>query len=123
MSEIFVFGSNLKGVHGAGAALHARKNFGAQLGVGFGRTGDAYAIPTKSTPYVTMSLPEIEPYIYQFVLYAKDNPMLTFKVTAIGTGLAGYRHDVIAKLFKGSPRNCVFDKRWESILGNEYRYF
>lgn len=103
--EIFVFGSNLAGRHGKGAALHARQHCGAKIGVGDGPTGLAYAIPTKDEHIRTLPLERIKPYVDRFVLYAKQNPSLEFKLTAIGCGLAGYKPSDIAPMFRDAPPN------------------
>lgn len=116
---IFVFGSNLVGRHGKGAALEARKFHGAEYGVGEGRTGNAYAIPTKDENLRSRPLRGIGLSVQCFLLYAKDNPDLTFKVTAIGTGLAGYKHEQIAPMFKGAPPNCVLPTEWMPIIGTD----
>lgn len=111
MSEsdpVFVFGSNLAGRHGAGAAKFALKQRGARYGVGEGRTGNAYAIPTKDSALRTLALDEIGRYVRQFVQYADDNPELLFQVTPIGCGLAGYTSEQITPLFWGAPPNCWF---------------
>lgn len=113
---IFVFGSNLAGRHGKGAALTARRHYGAQYGVGHGRTGNAYAIPTKDENLRTLPLPVIESYVKEFLDYARSHPELRFKVTAIGTGLAGYRHWDIAPMFDGAPSNCDLPSVWLVIL-------
>lgn len=116
---IFVFGSNLQGIHGAGAALHARKFYGARWGEGIGRTGDAYAIPTKKTPYESLPLDQIQLYVTDFLQYAREHPESQFKITAIGTGLAGYKHQEIAPMFKNAPGNCTRPDAWlllESFL-------
>src|SRR5687767_5023360 len=89
MTEIFVFGSNLGGRHGKGAALHAAKHYRAIYGQGIGRQGDSYAIPTKDERLRTLPLHKIKEYVEDFLTYAKEHPGLTFKLTAIGTGLAG----------------------------------
>lgn len=102
---IFVFGSNRLGIHGAGAALFAKENYGAEQGVGVGPTGHAYAIPTKNTPWKSMELREIEPYVAEFKRYAADHPDDTFALTAIGCGLAGFKPSQIAPMFAGSPAN------------------
>lgn len=101
-NSIFVFGSNLAGIHGAGAALIARNQFGAILGVGFGPQGHSYAIPTKDRNLKSLPLDEIEPYVNIFIEYAKMLPHLTFKVTKIGCGLAGYSVTDIAPLFRAA---------------------
>lgn len=113
MSEpIFVFGSNLAGRHGAGAALCARQTHGAVLGVGVGRTGNSYAIPTKDENLRTLSLLVIHTHVEYFKLYARQNPDLTFNVTRIGCGLAGYTDTDIAPLFKDAPENCILPDGW-----------
>jgi hypothetical protein len=115
--EIFVFGSNEAGRHGKGAALHARKEYGAEYGVGLGRTGDAWAIPTKDAKLRTLPLVKIEQYVAQFLSYAGAHPELMFKVTAIGTGLAGYKHEDIAPMFAGAAANCRLPEEWRRLLG------
>lgn len=115
MKKIFVFGSNLAGRHGAGAALHAREEYGAKYGIGSGRTGDSYAIPTKDHRLRTLRLSVIEKFVKEFLMYARRAPKLTFQVTAIGTGLAGYRHSQIAPMFKEAPENCILPEEWAEI--------
>lgn len=110
--HIFVFGSNLAGRHGAGSALHAAKNFGAQRGVGEGRTGDAYAIPTKDRNLRVLPLADIRKSVDAFIEYALDHDMLQFDVVKIGCGLAGYREDEIAPMFALAPKNCVLPDGW-----------
>lgn len=112
MSSIFVFGSNLAGRHGKGAALHARKYFGAEYGVGIGRTGDSYAIPTKDAKLKSLPLDVISHYVYGFLHYAALNSDLEFQVTRIGCGLAGYKDSDIAPMFKGAPDNCKLPEGW-----------
>lgn len=112
---VFVFGSNLAGAHGAGAALHARRHHGAKIGVGVGRTGNAYAIPTKDAEIKTMALWQIKPHVAAFLEYAKDNPDLRFYVTRIGCGLAGYTDEAIAPMFRGAPDNCDLPGAWREL--------
>ena len=115
--HIFVFGSNLRGVHGAGAARHARLNYGAVMGVGEGRTGDAYALPTKDERLKQLPLKWIAAYVTSFRLYALSSPGLTFRVTRIGCGLAGYTDAQIAPMFTGAPANCVLPDGWREFNG------
>jgi hypothetical protein len=115
-SEIFVFGSNLKGIHGAGAAKYAAQNYGAQYGWFNGMTGNAYAIPTKNDPYNSLELSVIEGYVNQFIDYARDHFELKFKVTRIGCGLAGFKDEQIAPMFAKAPSNCIFDSVWLPYL-------
>lgn len=102
---IFVFGSNLAGIHGKGAALTALNKWGAVIGIGKGRTGRSYAIPTKDSKLRVLSLSRIAYYISQFVFYAGKHPSLYFYVTRIGCGLAGYKDNEIAPLFKFASDN------------------
>lgn len=92
--EIFVFGSNLAGRHGGGAARAANIKFGAEWGVGVGITGQSYAIPTMQGGVET-----IKPYVDEFIRFAQANPGLKFLVTRIGCGIAGFKDEEIAPLF------------------------
>ncbi len=114
MADIFVFGSNLAGRHGKGAALFARQNHGAIYGVGQGRQGNSYGIPTKDSNIQTLQLSQIENYVERFVYYAKQHPELTFNVTKIGCGLAGYTEDQIAPMFADAPSNCNLPDGWRT---------
>lgn len=120
---IFVFGSNLAGVHGAGAARVALNMYGARWGIGIGVHGSSYAIPTKDKNLKVLPLCEIKKYVDDFKKYCSDNLDEKFHVTALGTGYARYSHQDIATLFIDSPTNCIFDQRWKFVLGNQYRYF
>lgn len=114
-TTVFVFGSNLAGRHGLGAALEAKQNWGAEYGVGVGRTGNSYAIPTKDENLNVLSFPQIREHINTFIQYAKDNPQCLFYMTAIGTGLAGYDIEEVKKPFtpyRKLPYNIVFTKDW-----------
>lgn len=118
----FVFGSNLAGIHGAGAAKVARLHHRAALGVGVGPTGNAYAIPTKDKDVKrVLELNEIKPFVGAFIAYAHANPDTTFHVTQIGCGLAGYVAKDIAPLFQRAPFNCQFSTGWREWLpAHEY---
>ncbi len=87
---VFVFGSNLAGRHGAGAAKEAYTNWGAVWGEGIGRHGNSYAIPTKDHNLRSLPLSEIQKYIDVFLDYARNTEHTYFILTPIGTGLAGY---------------------------------
>lgn len=104
MAEIFVFGSNLLGIHKKGAALTALEKHGAILGQGIGLQGNSYAIPTKETPRRTLSLISINKFVADFLSYASYTPEHCYMVTPIGCGLAGWRPVQIAPMF-----NRVFD--------------
>lgn len=114
MSEIFVFGSNLAGRHGRGAALHAKQFFGAVYGQGHGLQGRSYAIPTKDARLNVLPLAEIRQHVETFKAFAVSRPDLKFRVTAIGTGLAGYAHADIAPMFRGAPENCELPNEWKN---------
>ena len=94
-NQVFVFGSNLAGMHGGGAARVARLRFGAVMGNGVGMQGRSYAIPTMHGGTKT-----IRPYVNDFIAYAKKHPELTFLVTPIGCGIAGFEPEDIAPLFE-----------------------
>lgn len=120
MTMVFVFGSNLAGRHGAGAAKAARMHYGAPYGKGLGRISMAcYAIPTKDENIQTLPLDIIEWYVNQFVGHAAMHPNDHFVVTRIGCGLAGYKDEQIAPLFKNSPNNCYFPAKWGKLIQNE----
>lgn len=106
-SMIFVFGSNLAGRHGAGAAKHAYRFREAKYGVGEGRTGECYAIPTKDQHLRVLPLWAIEKAVLSFLAYAARHPELRFQVTGIGTGHAGYTPGDIGPMFRHAPPNCV----------------
>lgn len=117
---IFVFGSNQRGRHGAGAARDAAWYYGAQEGCGVGLQGQSYAIPTKDFYIETLPLDKIKPYVDEFVKFTHDHPELTFMVTPVGTGLAGYTHADIAPLFKDVV-NCWLPMAWRSYWANPNR--
>ncbi|MCG7656375.1 A1S_2505 family phage non-structural protein [Wielerella bovis] len=114
--EIFVFGSNTTGRHGKGAALTAKLHFGAKQGQGVGLEGQSYAIPTKNGRLQTLPLSKIEQYVNDFIQFANQHHELKFFVTAIGTGLAGYKHEQIAPMFANAPANCRLPPEWIEIL-------
>lgn len=116
MSEIFVFGSNLAGRHGAGAARFARDNYDAIYGQGIGRQGESYAIPTKDTELKTLPLDAIQREVFSFLDYARQHPNETFLVTRIGCGLAGYTDTDIAPMFREAPKNCILPGEWTALL-------
>jgi hypothetical protein len=115
--EIFVFGSNLAGIHGAGAAKIALQ-WGAIMGYGIGLKGYTYAIPTKNRKVETLPLNIIERYIEGFLLFTKLYPELNFLVTRIGCGLAGYADEDIAPMFKYALKVhniCLPESFWKII--------
>lgn len=114
--SVFVFGSNLAGIHGAGAARFAVENHGAKYGQGIGYQGNSYGIPTKDKAIRTLPLSAIAKHVDVFIAFAKEHPLLTFQVTQIGCGLAGYQARDIAPMFVEAPDNCLFDRDWGNIL-------
>ena len=108
-NEIFVFGSNLKGMHGGGAAYIAYRKFGAVMGQGVGLQGQSYGIPTMQGGVET-----IRPYVDEFIEFAKSRNDLTFLVTRIGCGIAGFTDEEIAPLFEKchGVENVVLPPGW-----------
>src|SRR5574344_2549443 len=96
-NEIFVFGSNLTGAHGGGAARIAYKQFGAIWGQGVGLQGKSYGIPTMHG-----GVDRIQPYVDEFIIFAQSHPEMKFLVTRIGCGIAGFTDEEIAPLFKSA---------------------
>jgi hypothetical protein len=117
--EVFVFGSNLAGIHGAGAAKVALEKFGAEWGVGsgFGKPVicPSYAIPTKDQKVDTLPLNVIKHFVDEFIQATKDNVSREWFVTRVGCGLAGYRDEQIAPMFKGAE-NCSFAEEWRQYI-------
>lgn len=111
--EIFVFGSNLEGHHGGGAALLAWKKWGAIWGQGAGLQGQTYGIPTMHG-----GPDRIKPYVDEFISFARQHPELTFLVTEVGCGIAGFRPAEIAPLFRDAVdvENIHLPQRfWEAL--------
>jgi hypothetical protein len=107
--EVFVFGANIAGIHGAGAALLAVRQFGAIQGQGVGLQGRSYAIPTKDHEIKTLPLNTIQGYVNEFCSFARRTPDLKFFMTKIGAGLAGYTVEDIAPLFR---KNVIPENVW-----------
>ena len=107
--EIFVFGSNLQGAHAGGAARIAYNNFGAIWGQGVGLQGQSYGIPTMQGGVET-----VRPYVNEFIQFAKDHPELTFLVTRIGCGIAGFTDAEMAPLFEKAHNieNVILPEGW-----------
>ena len=111
--NVFVFGSNLAGRHGKGAALFAKENFGAIYGQGIGLQGESYAIPTKDADLLPLPLHVIHHHVYQFIKFAMIHPDYTFNVTRVGCGLAGYEDSQIGPMFDLAPKNCLLPPEWD----------
>lgn len=112
--KIFVFGSNLAGRHGKGAALFARQHRGAIYGQGEGLQGNSYGIPTKDERLRPRSLVDIAEGIRKFKEFATRNPELQFEITPIGCGLAGYSRSEILPFLLDIPNNCELTKEWNN---------
>lgn len=119
-NEIFVFGSNLAGAHGGGAARLAYERFGAIWGQGVGLQGQSYAIPTMQGGVET-----IKPYVDEFIRFAKQHQELKFLVTKIGCGIAGFKVDEIAPLFYHAidSENIVLPKEFDDIVQDIHKRF
>lgn len=118
-SAVFVFGSNLAGRHGAGAAKVARERYGAVYGVGEGLRGRSYALPTKDASLYTLPPTDVRDYVDDLVRLARRRPALTFVVTRVGCGFAGYTDREIAPMFANTPQNCLLPIGWREINGEE----
>lgn len=114
--RVFVFGSNLRGVHGAGAAKAALLYHGAKPSQGIGLQGNSYAIPTKDEALSVLPLPAIRKHVEQFILFAKEHPDKEFQVTQVGCGFARLSKADMAEMFTDAPDNCLFDTAWEPYL-------
>ena len=115
MRDIFVFGSNTRGIHGAGSALEAVRNHGAVYGQGIGLQGNSYAIPTKDRYLNPLDLGIIYRHIQVFIEFARDNPDMRFNVVKIGCMLAGFKEETISGMFKFNkplPENIVLPEGW-----------
>ncbi len=114
--EIFVFGSNLEGHHGGGAALLAWKKWGAIWGQGAGLQGQTYGIPTMHG-----GPDRIKPYVDKFISFARQHPELTFLVTEVGCGIAGFRPAEIAPLFRDAAdvENIHLPQRFWEVLNTK----
>lgn len=118
-NRVFVFGSNLAGRHGKGAALFARLHRRATYGQGEGRQGQSYAIPTKDERLNTLPLDRIKEGVDRFIQYATALHMVRFEVTPIGCGLAGYKPEQIAPMFRNAPDNCDLPDVFRGVLDRE----
>jgi len=111
--RVFVFGSNLAGRHSKGAALFALQKHGAVYGKGEGIQGRSYAIPTKDAKLNSLPLSEIVTHVQKFLDYAQYHKSVTYLLTPIGCGLAGYKYSDIAPMFKDAPKNVELPKEFQ----------
>ena len=112
----FVFGSNEAGRHGKGAALCAKKYFGAVYGQGHGEQGRSYAVATKDASLHSLPLDTIAENVRVFLQHAINHPHKHWAVSRVGCGLAGYKDEQIAPMFKGHSQNIYFlEEKWEEL--------
>ena len=111
-NEIFCFGSNLRGVHGKGAALQAYRDFGAEYGVGEGLTGQCYALPTLGRNLEQLTGICLASVISKFNATVREHPELQFLLTKVGCGLAGYDEEYMKSFFTESPSNVIKPEGW-----------
>ena len=118
-NEVFVFGSNLAGAHGGGAAYLAYRKFGAVWGQGVGLQGQSYGIPTMQGGVET-----IKPYVDEFIRFAKTRPELKFYVTQIGCGIAGFKVEEIAPLFRTAidVENIILPRAFVMAITSDDKY-
>ena len=116
-NEVFVFGSNLAGMHGGGAARVAMDRFGAKWGQGVGLQGQSYAIPTMQGGVET-----IKPYVDEFIAFAQGHPEYIFLVTPIGCGIAGFTAEEIAPLFSQAKdiENILLPESFARIINDNF---
>lgn len=114
-ARVFVFGSNLAGRHGKGAAQEALRKHGAIMGQGVGLQGQSYALPTKDEYLRPLPLSEIGQYVSEFLDVARARRDTVFTVTRVGCGLAGYTDDDIAPMFADAPENCILPSGWRTL--------
>lgn len=124
--KVFVFGSNLLGLHGGGAAKFAMDYCRAIWGIGQGYQNSSiadgvgcYALPTKYTPAESMTITEVFYAIRLFVAYARTAKNFTFFVTRVGCGLAGFTDEEIAPSFFNAPDNCILPPEWKALMEKE----
>lgn len=117
-NEVFVYGANEAGRHGAGAAKQAMK-WGAKYGE-YGANGQTYGIPTKNRDLQVLPLIDIYAHVVDFLDFARRNPRFTFLVTEIGCGLAGYKVEDIAPMFSVVPDNVKLNESFRNFLNKQH---
>lgn len=108
---VFVFGSNLDGMHEGGSARHAYQKLGAE-----GNTGSCYALPTVGHNFSLMSSQALALHVETFLTYAAEHMEQQFQVTRVGCGIAGFSDAEVATMFWYAPANCQFDEAWKPCL-------
>lgn len=120
--HVFVFGSNMLGQHNGGAAYVAKNEYQAQTGVAQGPTGNCYAIPTVTENWEPMNLFFIGGFVFEFLSEAKKNPDVTYHLTPIGCGIAGYKVDDIAPMFMTAPKNVILPIEFKEYFLREFHW-
>lgn len=120
---IFVAGTNLDGIHGAGSAKYAHDHEGLRIGVARGLDGNSYALPTVGHNFARMTLAQVAVEIGRFLEVARQYPHTEFKVTRVGCNLAGFTDEQIAPLFADAPGNCLFDEAWKPFLLSDSHFW
>lgn len=115
-NTVFVFGSDMIGQHADGAAKTAVAHFGALNGVGRGWSGQSYAIPTMNEHFQQMPLSQIQHYIDDFKIYTKNHPKIQYFITSLGCGIAGYKIEEIAPMFRGISHNVIFPQSFRAFV-------
>ena len=113
---VWVFGSNVTGIHAAGEARMAKNNFGAVYGVSEGRMRDSYAIPVKSKNLQSLPIPTLQDNVARFFEHVKSCPRERFYITKVGCGTGEYKDELVAPLFMDAPPNCSFSADWKHHL-------
>lgn len=113
--NVFVYGANLRGQHGAGAARAAYLYHGAVWGR-YERQGASYGIPTKETPRLSLPLKHVGVHVGAFIQHAREHPEDTFELTPIGCGLAGFTPEQIAPMFRDAPANVILPPEFLAVL-------
>lgn len=112
-NQIFVFGSNIAGNHAGGAARQAHEQFGAEMGIGEGLTGQSYAFPTLDENFQQVSNTVLKAARLNLYKTAEANPDKEFLLTKVGCGIAGYSEERMKKLFANAPNNITKPKGWK----------
>lgn len=111
-----MFGSNTGGHHGAGAARFAMEALGAEYGVGEGRTGRCYALPTLDSSLRKLPSPVLAEHVERFLKHAEEAMEATFFLSQVGCGLAGLYPELVAPMFSAAPVNVVIPLDFEVVI-------
>lgn len=111
-NSVFVFGSNLAGNHAGGAARVAYQKFGAVMGIAEGLVGQSYAFPTLDESYQQLSEDELVRAVVAFRTTAEALPGVTFYLTKVGCGIAGFDESYIRQIFTDTPQNVIKPLGW-----------